>query len=72
MDTKVIETISKKAVEQFESIRQDGACNMMDRRCVQNEADDYAYYSLASLTKPEYAMLLLNYSALMEYYQIER
>jgi hypothetical protein len=64
--------ISKEAVEQFEEIRAMGPCNMLDRRCVQEAANDFDYYDLAILERDEYLFLVRNYSQLMKHYGIKR
>ena len=62
--------ITRKIMEQFEEIRESGVCNMMDRGCVQSEANDLEFDELASLDRKEYVYILSNYGDLTEEYNI--
>jgi len=62
--------ITKEIMQQYEMIRANGACNMLDRRCVQKVADLAGLYGLASLTKDEYILIWSNYSELMEHHGV--
>lgn len=66
------DVITKEIMQQYEKIRADGACNMLDRRCVQVAADLAGFHGLASLTKDEYMLTWKHYSELMEHYNIQR
>lgn len=70
--TKVVATISKEVMEQYEEIRALGPCNMLDRRCVQVEADRLGYRALACLTTTEFSLVFRHYFDLMGHYEIER
>jgi hypothetical protein len=51
--------------EEFEIVRDSGACNMMDRRCVQAQADIRELWNLSDPTSDStsYARLLTAFSA---------
>lgn len=66
------DTITKEIMQQYEQIRANGACNMLDRRCVQEVADLAGFYGLASLIEAEYMLTWSNYSDLMEHYGIQQ
>lgn len=66
------DVITKEIMQQYEEIRANGACNMLDRRCVREVADLAGYHGLASLTKDEYRLTWKHYTELMEHYGIQR
>jgi hypothetical protein len=69
---KIIETISKEAMQQYEEIRALGPCNMLDLECVKEEAEALGHTELAALTRAEFLMIFKNYFDLMHHYEIER
>lgn len=69
--TLPIDIITKEIMQQYEVIRANGACNMLDRRCVQEVADLAGFHSLASLTKDEYVLILGHYDELMRHHSIQ-
>ena len=64
--------ITKEIMEQYEAIRQSGACNMFDYFCVVDIADRTDMDELASLTREEYKQLLMNFNALMKKHDIKQ
>jgi hypothetical protein len=70
MKQEVTELITEEIMGQYEIIRKVGQCNMVDYRCVNNEAWLHGFYELADLNGEEYRILLKNYGKLMKHYQI--
>lgn len=67
-----IDVISKEAMQQFENVRQEGPCNMLDYKCVLRFADSEEMYALASLLGEEYDLIIKHYSILMKFHKIKR
>lgn len=68
----MMEKITKETMEQYEKIRQSGACNMLDYYCVQGIASKMEMYSLASLSREDYGELLMNFGTLMKEHNIKQ
>jgi len=64
--------MTKEIMEQYEAIRQSGACNMFDYCCVQRIADKCEMYALASLTRKEYGKVLMNFGKYMKKFGIKQ
>jgi len=64
--------MTKEIMEQYEQVRQSGACNMFDYRCVITVADKLKFYDLASLEIEEYKKLLMNFSKYMKQFSIDQ
>lgn len=69
---EALQVINKDTMDQYEKIRQSGACNMFDRACVAVAAYEKGYLDLAAvaLYEDSYKALLMNFSKLMKHYGI--
>ena len=63
---------TKELMEQYETVRESGACNMFNYSCVINVADQMELYELASLTMEEYGQILMDFSSLMKKHDIQQ
>ena len=59
------------AILQYELIRRDGACNMLDHPCVMKQAERFSFWILSSLPREDYLFILRNYSNLCDEYEID-
>lgn len=64
--------MTKEIMEQYEAIRQSGACNMFDYNCVIRIANIFEFYELALLTKEEYKDILMNFGKYMKEFNISQ
>lgn len=69
---RVIQTVSKEIMEQYEEIRALGPCNMLDLQCVRAEAELLGHAELASLARAQFLLIFKHYFDLMHHYEIER
>ena len=69
---KAIEQISGQAMEEYEELRQEGLCNMLDLNCVVGACELMGLSELLDITDDTslYWSLLRNYSGLMEHYGV--
>ncbi len=65
-------TITTKIMEQYETIRRIGKCNMYDLNCVRYYADRLDLYDLASIEKDDYVYILQNFPELMAKFNIQQ
>jgi len=68
--TKALEVISRETMEQYETVKQEGPCNMLDYPCVVKFAGRTELYALGSLTHDEYYLIIANFGGLMKHYGI--
>ena len=66
------ENITKKVMEQYESVRKSGICNMFDYYCVMRAAMTSDYRELAALYVNDYIYLLSNFGSLMKLYGVNQ
>ena len=66
------ENITKKVMEQYESVRRSGICNMFDYYCVMRAAMTSDYRELAALYVNDYMYLLSNFGSLMKLYGVKQ
>ena len=66
------ENITKKVMEQYESVRRSGICNMFDYYCVMRAAMTSDYRELAALYVNDYIYLLSNFGSLMKLYGVNQ
>ncbi len=64
--------ITKETMEQYEKVRQSGACNMFDYYCVQGIANKLEMYALGALNKEDYKTLLMNFGKLMKKHDVKQ
>ena len=64
--------ITKKTMEEYETIRSSGVINMFDYFNVIKIAKKVGLKSLAKLTMDDYKGLLMNFSSLMNKYDIKQ
>lgn len=69
---KIMQKITNQMMKQYEAIRKSGVCNMYDYYAVQQEASATNFYALASLSREEYKILLINFNYLMKKYKIKQ
>ena len=64
--------MTKEIMEQYEAVRQSGACNMFNYSCVIQIADRLKFYKLASLSMDEYKDILMNFEKYMKQFDIKQ
>lgn len=64
--------ISKKAMEEYEIIRQSGVSNMFHVDAVQIAARRFGLKALAGLSRKDYIYLLMNFNKLMKGYAVKQ
>lgn len=64
---------SRRAITEYETIRLEGTCDMLDRKCVARQAAIHGMGLLnaIALRGKDYALLLQNYSVLMRHYGLQ-
>ena len=72
VDNRVVKTISKEMMEQYEKIRQTGATDMYSYYGVVDIARILEFKELAKISLKDYKILLLNFQRLMKYYDIKQ
>ena len=72
LDQKVLDLISKEAMQQYEIVRKSGICNMFDMTCIAEVCSTLEFQDLLEITedRKSYSTLLMNFSDLMEHYGI--
>ena len=72
LDQKVLDLISKEAMQQYEIVRKSGICNMFDMTCVARLCSALEFQDLLEITedRKRYFTLLMNFSDLMKHYRI--
>ena len=64
--------ITKEIMEQYETMRQSGICNMFSYDCVMIYAREMKLLNLGSLTFEEYKDVLRNFSKYMKKFDIQQ
>jgi len=64
-------TMTKKIMIQFERIKQNGYCDMIEYYCVMNSAHCDGYHELSFLSKEEYIDILDNYEKYMKQFNLK-
>ena len=75
MESEFVNTnknITKEVMEQYESVRRSGICNMFDYYCVMRAAMTSDYRELAALYVNDYMYLLSNFGSLMKLYGVKQ
>lgn len=65
-------TITKKVIEQYETVRISGLCNMFDYICVTDTADQLGLQDLSWLSKKEYTLILKNFAKYVALYNVKQ
>lgn len=66
------EVFTKEVMQQYETVRKSGVCNMFDMTCVAEACDMLEFQDLLEVVEDrgKYTMLLMNFGKLMEHYEI--
>lgn len=69
---KTRHAITKKVMEQYETVRISQICNMFDYFSVMNAAYQLGLQDLSCLSQKEYVLILQNFAKYMALYNIEQ
>ena len=64
--------MTKEIMEQYEAVRQSGACNMFNYYCVTNVAKTLGFDALAEVSFDEYKDILMNFEKYMKQFDIKQ
>jgi len=66
--------MTKSVIQDYETIRSSGVCNMFDRHCVANAANRMGFKELEHVAEDRaaYSYLLQNFGRLMAQYEIRQ
>ena len=64
--------MTKEIMQQYETIRNSGACNMFDYNCVINMAETLDCIELSEVTKEQYMDILQNFGKYMKEFDIKQ
>ena len=64
--------MTKEIMQQYETIRQSGACNMFNYNCVIDIANRFGFDALAEVTWDQYKDILMNFNKYMKEFDIKQ
>ena len=64
--------MTKEIMEQYEAVRQSGACNMFNYNCVTNVAETLGFDALAEVSFDKYKDILMNFEKYMKQFDIKQ